>query len=98
MPRCSIIIPVYNQAPLTRQCLETLLSQAPADVEFEIIVVDDASDERTSQLLAGFGGRIRVVTHSTNAGFARSCNDGAAVASGEYLVFLNNDTASQAGW
>lgn len=98
MPRCSIIVPVYNRASLTRQCLTTLLAQSPESVDFEVIIVDDASSDMTQWLLASYGDQIRVVTHTTNAGFASSCNDGAAVASGEYLVFLNNDTIPRDGW
>ncbi|MCC6779525.1 MAG: glycosyltransferase, partial [Hyphomicrobiales bacterium] len=98
MTLCSVIIPVRNRASLTRQCLTTLLANPPANVEMEIIVVDDASTDDTPALLARYGQRIRGVSHPTNTGFAISCNDGAAMAQGEYLVFLNNDTIPQPGW
>src|SRR5262249_53269406 len=97
-PRCSIIIPVHGKAALTRQCLEVLLSPPYERTTYEIIVVDDASPDETAQVLADYSGRIRVVTHTVNQGFARTCNDGAAAAGGEYLVFLNNDTIPQPGW
>jgi GT2 family glycosyltransferase len=41
---------------------------------------------------------VRVVTHHISQGFAASCNDGAAAATAEYLVFLNNDTVGHDGW
>jgi GT2 family glycosyltransferase len=98
MPKCSVIIPVYNKASLTRQCLDALLAHPSEHADCEIIVVDDVSTDGTPQLLAGYGDRIRVVRHTANTGFATACNDGAATASGEYLVFLNNDTIPQPGW
>jgi GT2 family glycosyltransferase len=97
MPRCSVIIPVFNRSSLTRRCLETILAQ-PISTMYELIVVDDASTDDTAARLDSFGSAIRVVAHETNTGFARSCNDGAAVATGEYLVLLNNDTVPRAGW
>ena len=98
MARCSIIIPVYNLAAITRQCLNHLFSRLPASIEAEVVVVDDGSRDGTQACLAEFEGRIRVVTHARNRGFSTSCNDGAAVASGEHLVFLNNDTIPLDGW
>jgi O-antigen biosynthesis protein len=97
LPRCSVIIPVHNRTSLTRQCLNTLLEGHPESVDFEIIVVDDASTDSTQQLLIDCRERVRVVTHAMNTGFAAACNDGVAAASGEYLVFLNNDTIPNAG-
>jgi GT2 family glycosyltransferase len=93
MNRSSIIIPVFNQAALTQRCLVALGSG-----DFEVIVVDDASSDETAQSLANPGGRLRVVRHTVNQGFATSCNHGAAVASGEFLVFLNNETLPRPGW
>ena len=98
MSRCSIIIPIYNRASLTRQCLNTLLANSPKEVDCEIIVVDDGSTDGSQALLLAYGDQIRVVRHDTNSGFATACNHGAAVASGEYLVFLNNDTIPTKGW
>jgi GT2 family glycosyltransferase len=95
---CSIIIPVLNQEFLTKQCLDTLLGPTLDRSSAEIIVVDDGSGEATVRMLAGYGAAIRVVRHERNQGFAISCNDGAAVARGRFLVFLNNDTVPLSGW
>ena len=95
--RCSIVIPVHGQAALTRRCLEALFAR-PSSVGAELIVVDDASRDPTPELRAGYGDRIRVVRRLANGGFAAACNEGAAEASGELLLFLNNDTIPQAGW
>jgi GT2 family glycosyltransferase len=98
-PTCSVIIPVFNRAALTRQLLRSLLDGPPqGTVDFEVVVVDDASTDLTESLLVGYANRLRTVRHTANAGFAVSCNDGAALAAGRYLVFLNNDTLPQAGW
>lgn len=98
MPKCSIIIPVYNHASLTRQCLNTILGNPPLGGDYEIIVVDDASTDTTPSLLKLYGSQIRVHTQSQNLGFATACNDGAALSTGEHLVFLNNDTLPVPGW
>jgi GT2 family glycosyltransferase/predicted SAM-dependent methyltransferase len=98
MAECSIIIPVHNKASVTRQCLDTLLSGDDGGGSTEIVVVDDASTDVTPRLLEGYRGRVRVVTHQTNTGFAQACNDGAAVAAGAYLIFLNNDVVPERGW
>jgi GT2 family glycosyltransferase len=98
MSEVSIIIPVFNQNFLTKQCLDILLGLSYYAAPPEIIVVNDGSDEATARMLSGYGDRIRVVTHERNQGFAVSCNDGAAVAKGHHLVFLNNDTIPLSGW
>jgi GT2 family glycosyltransferase/SAM-dependent methyltransferase len=97
-PSLSIVIAVYNRAAITRQCLNTLLTQDLEQLGAEIVVVDDGSRDLTARLLATYGQRIRVVTHAVNAGFATACNDGAGAALGEWLVFLNNDTIPRRGW
>lgn len=98
MLRSSIIIPVYNRAGLTRQCLDKLLQAPGLNRDYEVIVVDDGSRDYTPHLLASYGDKIRVITHATNSSFAVGCNDGAAAAGGEFVIFLNNDTLPQAGW
>lgn len=98
MPAISIIIPVYGLADVTRQCLDVLLANPPSVCDREIIVVDDASRDATAEMLQSYGDAIRVVTHPRNLGFSHGCNDGAAIARGRFLVFLNNDTIPQDGW
>jgi GT2 family glycosyltransferase len=91
-----VIVPVHGFAALTARCLDALLPTLPAGCE--AIVVDDASPDATAAMLAGYGERIRVVSLPENLGFAAACNAGAAVALGDSLVFLNNDTEPRRGW
>lgn len=95
--KTSIIIPVFNRAAFTWQCLTSLLSENDLN-ETEIIVVDNASTDETAELLTAIGNVIRVVTNKENKGFVDACNQGAAAAHGKYLVFLNNDTKVLPGW
>ncbi len=95
-PRVSIVIPVYNQAMHTLGCLRAL-AEHPPSVACEIIVVDDGSRDETRDWMASVAG-LRYHRRTTNGGFIAACNDGAALARGDYLVFLNNDTFPQPGW
>ena len=93
--RTSVVVPVYDGAPLTRECLDLLVG---AELAAQIIVVDDASTDETEALLSSYGDKIVVVRNSANLGFAGSCNRGAQEAAGEFVVLLNNDTLPQPGW
>jgi len=96
-PECSIVIPLFNRAELTRQCL-TALAAVTDDVPFEVILVDNGSSDGTAQLLGELSGNLQVIRNEENLGFARACNQGAAAAHGRNLVFLNNDTIPLRGW
>jgi GT2 family glycosyltransferase len=96
MSAVSIVIPVHGRAQLTERCLDLVLDGL--DAECEVIVVDDASEDGTPELLAGYGERIHVVRLERNAGFATACNRGAAAVGGDRLLFLNNDTEPRPGW
>ncbi|WDS37621.1 glycosyltransferase [Pseudoxanthomonas sp.] len=95
-PRASIVIPVYGQLQMTLDCLRALAAHPP-QVPVEIIVVDDGSLDDTARVLPQVEG-LRYHLRARNGGFIAACNDGAALARGEYLVFLNNDTLPQPGW
>lgn len=95
-PRASIVIPVYGQFAHTLACLRALAAHPPR-AAVEIIVVDDGSSDQTPDALPQVAG-LRYHRRAANGGFIAACNDGAALARGEVLVFLNNDTVPQPGW
>lgn len=94
---CSIIIPVWNRVDLTEQCL-VKLAAVTHGCDYEVIIVDNGSTDTTPKLLATLSGDVRVVRNKENLGFAVACNQGAKLAQGRYLVFLNNDTIPLEGW
>jgi GT2 family glycosyltransferase len=95
--KTSVVIPVHGKARLTRSCLEWLARDVDADPEVEVIVVDDGSPDDTRRVVEE-AGWVRLVSHEQPAGFAAACNDGAAAASGDYVLFLNNDTEGRPRW
>jgi O-antigen biosynthesis protein len=95
-PEISIIIPVYGKLEYTLACLRSLAKHG-ASAKFEVIVVDDASPDESVQILAQVAG-LQLLRNQTNLGFIGSCNAGAKLARGEFLLFLNNDTQVTAGW
>ena len=96
-PLVSIVIPVFNKVEYTMQCIDALIENTPHDL-YEVIIVDNGSTDATKEFLACLEGDVKVITNKKNVGFAKACNQGVHVASGEYLLFLNNDTEVQSGW
>ena len=95
-PRVSIVVPVHGQLALSLRCLKSLAACA-GSASFEVIVVDDDSPDDSGDVLPGIEG-LRYLRNPQNLGFIGTCNAGAAMARGGYIVFLNNDTLVQPGW
>lgn len=94
--RISVCIANYNGADLLRDCLDSVLAQQVA-AEVEIIVHDDASTDASLQLLRSEYPSVQLIASDSNVGFCISNNRMAAVATGNYLLLLNNDAALQPG-
>ena len=96
-PSVSIIIVNFNGKELLKRCLTSLLTTSYPN--FEIIVVDNASTDRSVELIKKLFGScpyIKIVENHENSGHSEGCNIGARVAKGKYLVFLDSDTELKA--
>jgi teichuronic acid biosynthesis glycosyltransferase TuaG len=89
MPRVSVIVPAYNAADFIAETLASVEAQTYPD--WEIVVADDCSDDRTVEIAAGFGGAVKVVQAIANGGPAAARNLGIADSTGELLAFLDAD-------
>jgi GT2 family glycosyltransferase/glycosyltransferase involved in cell wall biosynthesis len=100
LPKASVIVVTYNNIELTKACLESL-DKYSAYSELEIIVVDNASSDGSGAFLAEWvkaAPNRKIILNEDNKGFAAANNQGLVLASGEYLVLLNNDTYVTPGW
>jgi len=92
----SIIIVSYNGREELRDCLASVMKTVPDG--YEIIVVDNASDDGSPAMVEQSFPTVRLIRHTTNAGFGGANNLAAREARGEFLVFLNPDTVVGPGW
>lgn len=91
-PKVSIIIPMRDRADLTRQCVASIESKSTYR-NIELLVIDNGSVEEASRrLLDELALRHRVVRYDRPFNYSAINNFGAAHATGDYLLFLNNDT------
>lgn len=91
MEKVSVIVPVYNDEKYLEECANSALKQTYKNIE--LILVDDGSTDSTPTLcekLAREDKRVRVL-HKENGGVGSSRNAGLAMASGDYVLFIDND-------
>jgi len=91
----SLCMPCYNEADVIVDCLEGACAVLPEFLEeFEIIVVDDGSQDATAELVercARQDDRIRLIRHDTNQGYGAAVTTGLRAARGEWICFTDGD-------
>ncbi len=98
-PLTSVIVLTYNQLAYTKQCLESIKAHTPEP--HELIIVDNGSTDGTLIYLQDYISNhenVKVIANKENKGFAAGNNQGLALAEGEYILLLNNDTIVTEGW
>jgi glycosyltransferase involved in cell wall biosynthesis len=91
-PELSVIIPTFNRAEKLRVCLDALGRQTQSGSDFEVVVVDDGCSDRTAEMLDRMStGFALHVVRQENQGYGPARNHGAEIASGRYLLFLDDD-------
>jgi glycosyltransferase involved in cell wall biosynthesis len=95
-PDVSVIVAVYNQERFIGRCLRSLLHQTLPMYQYEVIVIDDGSRDRTPYALQQFyvpnsEETIKILTNETNLGLPAALNRGIAAAEGCYIIRVDSD-------
>ena len=89
-PLISVILPIFNRKDRCLVAINSVLNQSYEN--FELIIVDDCSDDGTSDVLNSLNdGRIKIITHDENKGVSAARNSALKVAKGEYVAYLDSD-------
>ena len=94
--RASVIVVNYNGGEKLIGCLASVVPSLPGDCE--LIVVDNASTDRSADEAATRFPGLVILRSPTNVGFGAGCNLGVRGSTGRYLAFLNPDTTVEPGW
>jgi GT2 family glycosyltransferase len=98
----SVVVVNWNRRDLLRSCLQSLTRQK-LEQPFEVIVVDNGSDDRSPEIATQeFGAnaafRLKLIRNEVNYGFCAANNQGFAASDSEFIALLNNDAEAEAGW
>lgn len=99
-PKVSIIVVTFNNLKYTKACFLSLLAFSKYP-NYEVVIIDNNSTDKTKDYLLEIKKKYpntKVVLNKNNKGFAAGCNQGVREASGNYLIFLNNDTIVTPNW
>ena len=94
-PLVSVIVAAYNVEKYIGRCLRSLLNQTASRTDYEIIVVDDGSEDATGYALTLFcdpnGSMVRVITNPNNCGLPAALNTGITASQAKYIVRVDAD-------
>ena len=93
--RVSVIIASYNCERHISRSIRSMIDQSLDKSNYEIIVVDDGSTDRTRYVLESFGDWIKVITLNEHKGLPYACNEGIRKALGRYIVRVDADDYAQ---
>lgn len=87
----SVIIPVFNQERFIGRCIRSILDQSLPLSEYEIIVIDDCSQDDTLKILSKYLDSINLIKHKVNKGLPKALNSGIKAANGRFIIRLDSD-------
>ncbi len=87
----TIVITCYNTREIVRDCLQSIYQNPPSD-PYEIVLVDDASSDGTSEMARTAFPEVHLLRNDVNLNYALANNRGNDAARGRYILLLNNDT------
>lgn len=88
-PFISVIIPSYNRGYILERAIKSVLQQTYRN--FELIVVDDASQDNTADILHHYSSKLHIIRHSIHSGVSAARNSGIMSARGDYIALLDSD-------
>lgn len=92
----SVVVCTYNRAGLVSAAIDSVLAQTWDD--FELLVVDDGSDDHTAEVLASYRDSRLHPLHRPNGGLSAARNTGIEQATGRFVAFLDDDDEASPGW
>ena len=98
LPLASVIVVNFNGRRLLAECLDSLAAQTYPRHGFEVIVIDNGSQDDSCEFVRERYPWVRLVEAGRNLGFAAGNNLGLACARGEWIALLNNDASAEPNW
>lgn len=94
-PQLSIVIVSWNSWAYLGKCLDSIF--AAGSPGLEVILVDNDSKDQTKREIAEHYPQVRLISNPANLGYAKACNQGLKISSGDFILLLNPDTAVHPG-
>lgn len=95
-PDIAVVIPTFNRAHLLQRAVHSVLAQE--DIRFELIIVDDGSDDGTDSFVRSLEDPRVKYLYQENQGVSAARNAGASAATASFLTFLDSDDEADHGW
>ncbi|MFB6200108.1 MAG: glycosyltransferase family 2 protein [Candidatus Nanohaloarchaea archaeon] len=98
MTDVAIVIVTWNSGEYIKDCLDSLFSNTSHKIDFEVVIVDNNSQDKTLQVLNNYERDIEIIKNGRNLGFSIANNQGLYSKEAENYVILNPDTEAKEGW